>query len=75
VTSFLQGSRTDLTAGLHYEPAALDAKADGYGLLDDPLVVAVLSNAQFRTEDVDVERALFGAMIGRRPSSEPPQAS
>ena len=55
--------------------AALDAKADRYGLLDAPLVVAVLSNTPFGTEDVDVERALFGALIGYRPSPQPPQAS
>ncbi len=55
--------------------AALDAKADRYGLLDAPLVVAVLSNTPFGTEDIDVERALFGALIGCRPSPQPPQAS
>ncbi len=55
--------------------AALDAKADRYGLLDAPLVVGVLSNTPFGTEDVDVERALFGALIGCRPSPQPPQAS
>ncbi len=55
--------------------AALDAKADRYGLLDAPLVVAVLNNTPFGTEDIDVERALFGALIGCRPSPQPPQAS
>ena len=51
---------------------ALDEKANRYGALDAPLAIAVLSNSEFHTEDLDVERALFGAWIGRRPSPEPP---
>jgi len=52
---------------------ALNEKANRYGALEAPLVIAVLSNSEFRTEDIDVERALFGALIGRRPGPEPPR--
>ena len=38
------------------------------------MVIAVLSNTQFRTEDADAERALFGALIGYRPGPQPPDA-
>ena len=51
---------------------ALNEKANRYGTLEVPLVIAVLSNSEFRTEDTDVERALFGALMGRRPGPEPP---
>ena len=54
--------------------AVLNEKTNKYGPLDAPLVVAVLSNTQFRTEDIDVERALFGTLIGYRPCPQPPQA-
>jgi len=53
--------------------AALDEKANKYGPLEAPLVIAVLSNTQFRTEDIDVERVLFGALTGR-PSPQHPEA-
>jgi len=47
----------------------LDDKANKYGALDAPLVVAVLYNSEFRTEDADVQRALFGspARMAARP--------
>ena len=48
--------------------SVLNEKANRYGALEVPLVIAVLSNPEFHTEDLDVERALFGALIGRRPS-------
>jgi hypothetical protein len=46
--------------------AALNHKANRYGSLEAPLIIAVLSNTEFHTEDLDFERALFGALIGRR---------
>jgi len=52
--------------------SVLDKKTKKYGSLNAPLVIAVLSNTMFRTEDVDVERALFGTLIGYRPHSQPP---
>ena len=42
---------------------ALDHKANRYGVLDAPLLIAVLNNPEFHADDLDVERALFGAMI------------
>jgi hypothetical protein len=51
--------------------SALSEKANCYGVLDAPLVIAVLSNSEFHTDDFDVERALFGAWMGR-PGPEPP---
>jgi hypothetical protein len=56
--------------------SALSTKADGYGPLDAPLVIAVLSNSEFGTEDYEFETALYGALIGRRPAAEaaPPDA-
>ena len=48
--------------------AALESKADRYGALDAPLVIAVLSNSVYGTDDIDFEDALYGALIGRRPS-------
>jgi hypothetical protein len=51
---------------------ALNEKANHYGSLEAPLVIAVLSNSEFHAEDLDVERALFGALIACRPSAEPP---
>lgn len=69
--------RAHLTVGWGHDAArilaALDEKANKYGPLEAPLVIAVLSNAQFRTEDIDVERALFGALT-RRPSPQRPEA-
>jgi len=69
--------RAHLTMGWGHDAdrilAALDEKANKYGPLEAPLVIAVLSNTQFRTEDFDVERALFGALNGR-PSPQPPEA-
>jgi hypothetical protein len=50
---------------------ALNEKANRYGTLEVPLVIAVLSNSEFRTEDTDVERAQLGALIGRRPGPQP----
>ena len=56
--------------------AALESKADRYGALDAPLVIAVLSNSAYGTDDIDFEDALYGALIGRRPSAvlPPPDA-
>ena len=42
-------------------------KANNYGVLDHPLVIAVMSNAEFRTDDF--EQALFGRAVGRREDS------
>lgn len=53
----------------------LDDKANKYGALDAPLVVAVLCNSEFRTEDADVQRALFGSLLGWQPGPEPPGSS
>lgn len=52
---------------------ALDHKANRYGVLDAPLLIAVLNNPEFHADDLDVERALFGAMIDHRPGPEPPK--
>ena len=52
--------------------AALESKADRYGALDAPLVIAVLSNSVYGTDDIDFEDALYGALIGRRPAAVPP---
>ncbi|WP_152648931.1 hypothetical protein [Streptacidiphilus anmyonensis] len=51
---------------------ALDSKVNRYQL-DGPLVIAVLSNTEIGTDDQDVERALFGAAIGRQSVTELPQ--
>jgi len=45
---------------------ALNAKADKYGVLDAPLVIALMSNTEFPTQDYEVEQALFG-VSARRP--------
>jgi len=50
----------------------LNDKANKYGALDAPLVVAVLCNSEFRTDDEDVQRALFGSLLGWQPGPEPP---
>jgi hypothetical protein len=50
----------------------LDDKANKYGALDAPLVIAVLCNSEFRSDDADVQCALFGALIGWQPGPEPP---
>jgi hypothetical protein len=55
--------------------AALGSKADRYGALDAPLVVAVLSNSAYGTDDIDFEDALYGALIGRRPAAVLPPPS
>lgn len=55
--------------------SVLEKKTKKYGFLDAPLVIAVLSNTMFQTEDVDVERALFGALIGYRPCPQPPRSA
>ena len=52
--------------------AALESKADRYGALDAPLVIAVLSNSVYGTDDIDFEDALYGALIGRRPAAALP---
>jgi hypothetical protein len=52
--------------------AALESKADRYGALDAPLVIAVLSNSAYGTDDMDFEDALYGALIGRRPAAALP---
>ena len=61
--------RTHLRTGWAHDTSrvlgALNEKANRYGALDAPLVLAVLSNSEFHTDDLDVERALFGALIGR----------
>jgi len=44
---------------------ALNAKADKYGALDAPLVIALMSNTEFFTEDDEVEQALFGISVHR----------
>jgi len=44
---------------------AITGKADSYGNLDHPLVVAVLANTDTPTRDAQVERALFGAATQR----------
>ena len=56
--------------------SALSTKADRYGSLDAPLVIAVLSNSEFGTEDYEFETALYGALAGRHPTAEtvPPDA-
>lgn len=53
--------------------SVLEKKTKKYGSLDAPMVIAVLSNTMFQTEDVDVERALFGTLIGYRPRPQPPR--
>jgi hypothetical protein len=50
----------------------LDDKANRYGTLDAPLVIAVLSNSEFRADDADVQQALFGNLFGWQPGPEPP---
>lgn len=55
--------------------AALESKADRYGALDAPLVIAVLSNSVYSTDDIDFEDALYGALIGRRPAGVLPPHS
>lgn len=55
--------------------AALGSKADRYGALDAPLVIAVLSNSMYGTDDIDFEDALYGALIGRRPTAVLPPPS
>jgi hypothetical protein len=47
----------------------LDVKANRYGSLDHPLVIAVMSNTAFPTEDYEFEQALFGRAVGRRVES------
>lgn len=68
--------RTQMKMGWGHDAArilgVLDDKANKYGALDAPLVIAVLCNSEFRTEDADVQRALFGAQIGWQPGPEPP---
>lgn len=44
----------------------LDSKAHRYGALDHPLVIAVMSNTEYRTEDYEFEQALFGRAVGGR---------
>jgi hypothetical protein len=43
----------------------LAGKANRYGRLDAPLVIAVLANTEFPTRDYEVEQALFGVSAGR----------
>lgn len=43
----------------------LDDKANRYGSLDHPLVIAVMSNTDSPTEDYEFEQALFGRAVGR----------
>jgi hypothetical protein len=38
----------------------LDSKANRYGTLDAPLVIAVLSNTEYPTHDYDIAHALYG---------------
>jgi hypothetical protein len=38
--------------------AALESKAERYGALDAPLVIAVLSNSAYGTDDIDFDNAL-----------------
>jgi hypothetical protein len=45
----------------------LDSKHGKYGVLDAPLVVAVLSNTKYPTRDYEIEQALFG-ISARRPA-------
>ena len=45
----------------------LDSKHGKYGVLDAPLVVAVLSNTEYPTRDYEIEQALFG-ISARRPA-------
>jgi hypothetical protein len=52
--------------------AAIESRADRYGALDAPLVIAVLSNSAYGTDDIDFEDALYGALIGRRPAAALP---
>lgn len=49
--------------------AALESKADRYGTLDAPLVIAVLSNSAYGTEDIEFEGPLYGNLVGRRPTA------
>jgi hypothetical protein len=44
---------------------ALYSKANRYGDLDVPLVIAVLANTEFTTEDYELEKALFGLSAWR----------
>jgi len=45
----------------------LDSKHGKYGILDAPLVIAVLSNTEYPTRDYEIEQALFG-ISARRPA-------
>ena len=67
--------RAHLTMGWGHDAArilaAWDEKANKYGPLDAPLVIAVLSNTKYRTEDIDVERALVGTLAGHRAGRTP----
>jgi hypothetical protein len=49
----------------------LDYKANRYGRLDAPLVIAVMCNTEYPTYDYEVEQALFG-ISSRRPSDPSP---
>ena len=49
--------------------AALESKADRYGALDAPLVIAVPSNSAYGTDDIDFEDALYGRLTGRWPAA------
>ncbi|MGY0235947.1 hypothetical protein [Longispora urticae] len=44
---------------------ALSSKAKKYGVLDAPLVIAVMSNTDYPTDDREVEQALFGLSAWR----------
>jgi hypothetical protein len=46
---------------------ALDSKVSKYGQLDAPLVIAVLSNTEYPTDDYEFEQALFG-VASQRPA-------
>ena len=43
----------------------LDAKHGKYGVLDAPIVIAVLSNTEYPTRDYEIEQALFGISAQR----------
>ncbi|HUY24385.1 MAG TPA: hypothetical protein VNG12_08215 [Acidimicrobiales bacterium] len=47
----------------------LDSKANRYGSMGHPLVIAVMSNTEYPTEDYEFEKALFGLAVGRRVDS------
>ncbi|GGS10472.1 hypothetical protein GCM10010169_63950 [Micromonospora fulviviridis] len=52
---------------------AVDAKANRYGKLDAPLIIAVMANTEYPTRDYDIQRILYGlsAAIPRQASKRP----